>query len=108
MSLPDISNLNLAELIELEGQIKARAEKIRREARSALRQEFIQKAAANGMTLDEVMGVVTAGRKSPAGAGVAKYANPANPEQTWTGRGRKPEWVIAHLSNGGSLDDLAI
>ena len=108
MSLPDISNLNLAELIEIEGQIKVRAEKIRREARSALRQEFIQKAAANGMTLDEVVGAVAVGRKSPASAGIAKYANPANPEQTWTGRGRKPEWVIAHISNGGSIEDMAI
>lgn len=26
-------------------------------------------------------------------AGVAKYRNPANPEQTWTGRGKKPNWL---------------
>jgi len=26
-------------------------------------------------------------------AGVAKYRNPANPEQTWTGRGKKPGWL---------------
>lgn len=26
-------------------------------------------------------------------AGVAKYRNPANPEQTWTGRGKKPAWL---------------
>lgn len=25
--------------------------------------------------------------------GVAKYRNPANPDQTWTGRGKKPNWL---------------
>ena len=26
-------------------------------------------------------------------AGVAKYRNPANPNQTWTGQGKKPNWL---------------
>ncbi|WP_445322487.1 H-NS histone family protein [Roseobacter sp. HKCC-CH-9208] len=47
------------------------------------------------------------GRK--AGAKVApRYRNPSNPDQTWTGRGRKPLWVVDALNSGKSLDDLAI
>lgn len=38
----------------------------------------------------------------------AKYANPADPTQKWTGRGRKPRWVEAHLVAGGQLEDLSI
>lgn len=56
-----------------------------------------------GYSLDEVM---EAGPKGSKGA--PKYANPADPTQTWTGRGRKPNWVIAALEEGKSLDDLAI
>ena len=26
----------------------------------------------------------------------------------WTGKGRKPQWVLDFLSKGGSLDDLKI
>ena len=37
-----------------------------------------------------------------------KYANPADTSQTWTGRGRKPQWVQAALDAGKSLEDLAI
>ncbi|MDT1064181.1 H-NS histone family protein [Paracoccus sp. CPCC 101403] len=37
-----------------------------------------------------------------------KYAHPKNPDQTWTGRGRKPRWVQEALDAGKSLDDLAI
>ncbi|WP_353474161.1 H-NS histone family protein [Salipiger sp. H15] len=45
---------------------------------------------------------------SKVSKGAPKYAHPENPEQTWTGRGRKPKWVTAHISSGGELDDLAI
>ncbi|WP_407644871.1 H-NS histone family protein [Candidatus Thiothrix anitrata] len=38
----------------------------------------------------------------------AKYRNPANPEDTWSGRGRKPLWVVALLESGGSLDSCFI
>ena len=38
----------------------------------------------------------------------AKYANPTDPVQTWTGRGRKPAWVNDFLTSGKTLDDLMI
>jgi len=37
-----------------------------------------------------------------------KYRNPKDMTQTWTGRGRKPQWVEAWLANGGSMDELLI
>jgi DNA-binding protein H-NS len=43
-----------------------------------------------------------------AGKKVApKYRNPANPEQTWTGRGVSPSWVQA-LKAAGNLDAALI
>ena len=36
-----------------------------------------------------------------AGAGVPKYRNPTNPEQTWTGHGMKPAWFRAALKKPG-------
>jgi DNA-binding protein H-NS/nucleoside phosphorylase len=37
-----------------------------------------------------------------------KYANPENPSQTWTGRGRQPGWVRELLASGKRLEDLEI
>ena len=37
-----------------------------------------------------------------------KYRNPEDPDQTWSGRGRKPEWVNAWLESGKELSELAI
>jgi DNA-binding protein H-NS len=37
-----------------------------------------------------------------------KYRNPADPAQTWTGRGKQPRWVTAQLKSGKKLDDFRI
>lgn len=57
-----------------------------------------------GFSLDELLG--GAAKKGPKSA--PKYANPADKSQTWTGRGRKPNWVNDALKAGKSLEDLAI
>jgi DNA-binding protein H-NS len=50
----------------------------------------------------------TAKKGALAGKKVApKYRNPANPEQTWTGRGVSPTWVQA-LKTAGTLDSALI
>jgi DNA-binding protein H-NS len=43
------------------------------------------------------------GRKVPA-----KYANPDNPSETWTGRGRKPRWLAEKLKNGERIEKFLI
>lgn len=69
-----------------------------REARAAV--EAAAKDA--GFTLKELM------EKAGGSISAPKYKHPENPDVTWTGRGRKPKWVIAALEAGGSLEDLEI
>ena len=37
-----------------------------------------------------------------------KYVNPADPSQTWSGRGRKPRWMEDALAAGARLEDFLI
>src|SRR6267154_1216066 len=37
-----------------------------------------------------------------------KYRNPAQPAETWAGRGKQPRWLTAQLSAGRKLDDFQI
>jgi DNA-binding protein H-NS len=37
-----------------------------------------------------------------------KFRNPAQPFETWSGRGRQPHWVSELLAGGASLDDCRI
>ena len=37
-----------------------------------------------------------------------KYRNPAQPSETWAGRGKQPRWLTAQLRSGKQLDDFRI
>lgn len=37
-----------------------------------------------------------------------KYRNPNNSEETWTGRGRKPTWLVNALEQGKRLEDFSV
>jgi DNA-binding protein H-NS len=80
-------------------------------ARHRERQEILQKmeelAGESGFTINELLGG-KGKAKGRASASGARYANPDNKSQTWTGRGRKPNWLIAKLGKGGKLEDYAL
>ncbi len=102
----DLDSLSRDELVKLRTKVeKAIRTHGERERRRAL--EAAERAAAeHGFSLAQLTGVPgVRGRKSPL---PPKYRNPANPEQTWSGRGRRPDWVNAALADGRALSDLAI
>ncbi|MBR0697808.1 H-NS family nucleoid-associated regulatory protein [Bradyrhizobium lablabi] len=37
-----------------------------------------------------------------------KFRNPMEATETWSGRGRHPQWVVELLARGGSLEDCRI
>ncbi len=47
-------------------------------------------------------------RKTTRTALIPKYRNPAQPSETWAGRGRHPRWLIAQLRSGRQLDEFRI
>jgi DNA-binding protein H-NS len=102
----DLDSLSLKELRQLEKEVSAAiAEFNDREKRKKIAeaQAFIRELGLSAADLADL-----AGKRGKKTVGSAKYANPADRSQTWTGRGRKPAWVSAHLAAGGSLDALAI
>jgi DNA-binding protein H-NS len=97
-----LDKMSLEELKTLKKQVEtAIADFEKRRKKEAL--AAAQKAAQeHGFSLDEIL-AAKGGAK-----GLPKYANPASPDQTWTGRGRQPGWVKEALSQGKTLEDLAI
>src|SRR5271154_6363190 len=37
-----------------------------------------------------------------------KYQNPAVPSETWSGRGKRPRWLVSALKAGGTIEDFKI
>lgn len=86
--------------------------------------KIVQMAKDVGLTPDDIAKAFDSNKSAKAGkvakspratkkgalAGkkvAAKYRNPANPQQTWTGRGVSPAWV-QELKTAGTLDSALI
>jgi DNA-binding protein H-NS len=37
-----------------------------------------------------------------------KYQNPAEPSETWSGRGKRPRWLVSALKSGKPIEDFQI
>lgn len=99
----ELDALNLSELRDLrnkvERAINSYEDRRRKEALAAIESA----AREHGFNLTELTGI-----KISKSSVAPKYANPADSDQTWSGRGRKPRWVQAHLDSGKSIEDLEI
>ena len=104
----DLSALSVAELNKLLSDIPKEIARREKGEKARVRKELEAFAAAQGYSLEELLG--DAGEKSKrAGKPVAaKYRHPENAALTWSGRGRQPKWVAEFLASGGKIETLAI
>lgn len=98
------NDLSLKELKDIQVQVARAIATFEDRKRKEAAAELDERARAMGFSLAELATLTTSrGRKS---ASAAKYANPADPSQTWTGKGRKPGWFISALAAGKSPEDM--
>ncbi|WP_171100979.1 H-NS family nucleoid-associated regulatory protein [Ruegeria sp. HKCCD7255] len=99
----DLEKMSRKELLELRNKVdKALKTAELRDRKEALK--AAEKAAAEfGFALSELAPGTGKAVKS-----AAKYRNPKDAAQTWSGRGRKPQWVHEALKSGAGLADLEI
>jgi DNA-binding protein H-NS len=103
--MSNLGRMSYAELAELRNQVDRTMVEKQNSERVALRQKLADMAKEHGLTLDEVLGK---GRKGK-GSVTPKYRDPKNPENTWTGRGRMPLWMVAATKgNKAKKDDFLI
>jgi DNA-binding protein H-NS len=99
-----IEKLSYVELINLQKRVEeAIAEKRAADAQTT-KEQLRQMAEKAGFDIKELFGK----RGSPKGTGVAKYRNTKDSAQTWTGRGRKPNWLVDAVKKGAKLESFAI
>ncbi|MHA6204477.1 H-NS histone family protein [Dyella soli] len=104
----DIKNLNHNQLNDLINKAQLRQNELRKEKVGKLREKIHALIKAEGYTFEDIFGH---GRAKVRRTGVTvapKYRNPADPEQTWSGRGKRPRWFNDALKAGKKEKDLAI
>ena len=103
------------ELERLKADVEKALERVGKKEMQMAREAAEKAAAAHGYSLADLTGEVAApkkrGRKAaaaPKAKGTARFANPADPSQTWTGKGRQPQWFKDAVSGGADPATLAV
>ena len=105
MATPDLTGMSLDELKDLQKAVTKAIDGFEERQRKEALAAAEAAARAHGYSLAELIG------QAPAKARAAlppKYRHPENPELTWSGRGRQPDWIKDALENGQSKDDFLI
>lgn len=66
--------------------------------------QFEAIAEKSNSSIDEIL---KAGEKLEKKRSI-KYRNTENSDETWTGRGRKPTWLVEALAAGRDIEDFAV
>ncbi|MFT3759386.1 H-NS family nucleoid-associated regulatory protein [Thauera sp.] len=118
----DLSSYSLPELRRLQAKVETEIRRRSDSTRRTLLKQVQKLVAEQGLTLDDLIDTpapAAAPAKAPASKAkrgtakkskapsVIKYRNPANPEQGWSGHGRRPQWVLDWLAQDKPLEELA-
>ena len=104
----DIDKLSAADLKKLAVKVEKRIVEMEKETLHLALKEMRAVADKLGVAFEDVIVLHKGKGRKPGTKAAAKYANPDDPSQTWSGRGRKPAWIKAALETGKSIDDLTI
>lgn len=114
-----LAPLLLPELRELVTQATALIAEREKSEKVALAEEIKTLAIARGVAVADLLPLLGSapGRSDgePAekaskarGTVPPKYRDPSEPSNTWTGRGRKPKWVLEREAEGKTLESMLI
>ena len=101
----DLSKYSIAQLRALEVQVIEELKTQHFLSISKAREQILHSARSAGMSEKELLAIKPP-KTLKQGTVTAKYRNPDDPTQQWTGRGRQPAWVKTWIESGKSLDDI--
>ncbi len=107
MSELDYTQFDRVTLLKILEEVPVELRKRDKEIRQELRAKIQRMVQEEGYTLEEIY--PSGKSKAVTRKAAPKYQHPDDPSITWTGRGRKPLWVVEATEEGGkTLEDLKI
>ena len=104
----DLKALSPKQLDELIAQAEDTKRRLHRERLSDARRKVLQVAKDEGYTIEELFGIDGKKARGTGKTVAPKFRNPADPEKTWTGRGKRPRWFVDALASGKTADDMRV
>jgi DNA-binding protein H-NS len=107
MAKIDLSKLSLEELQalarDIEQEILARREADRERVLAQMR----ELAASVGLSLEELLKQERGRERARVPGTSVRFRHPENSALTWSGRGKRPQWIVEWLASGRTLEDLS-
>lgn len=101
-----LDKMSFKDLVGLQARVAEVIATKQASEKTELKRKLAELAGQSGFDLTDLFGGRGGARK---GSKVAvKYRNPKNPQETWTGRGRKPNWLTAALAKGQKIDSFLV
>lgn len=107
--MPDISNLSVEQLKRLQEEAEALIASKKDQAVEDAYNQILAIAENAGLRIEQILEFGASKRKKNVRKSVEpRYRNKANANETWTGRGKQPRWLVAELEKGAKLEDFLI
>lgn len=106
MAKMELGKMSLKELKDLRKKVDKAINDFERRQKAEALAKLEAQAKQMGYSLAELAGLK--GQKGRKTASPPKYRDPANSANTWTGRGRQPEWFKSALKAGKKPEDMLI
>jgi DNA-binding protein H-NS len=103
--MTDLKRMTVSELDALIAKAQTVREETREKRRLELKVEFEARLKDEGFSAIEVLGARLKPKPQPL---PVKYADPADPSHTWSGKGRVPGWLQANLDAGAALNKFLV
>ncbi|MGD9783379.1 MAG: H-NS family nucleoid-associated regulatory protein [Hyphomicrobiaceae bacterium] len=105
----NVEKMSLKEMQDLEAKLSKAKAAAHSKAKADMKQKIENMLNSAGMSIQDLYPSTRAGRGRIGAAGkAAKYVNPENRSETWTGRGRKPNWLVSKIAKGAKMQDFAV
>jgi|SRR5574343_305934 len=107
----DLSTFDFSDLLQLRNDVEAEIRRRESEEKAKAAKQVLELIRTHGLDIEDLatksakIGTAAASTRKPV---EAKYRHPADASLSWTGRGRKPLWVVSWLDEGKALEDLLI
>lgn len=105
MAKIDLNSLTMAELVELQEAAGRKVEETRGRDMDDVRAQVMELIEKRGYTFNDLFGDQRGKKRAKA---APKYRNPADADQTWSGRGKRPRWYAEALEAGNGKEDMLI
>lgn len=107
--MKELKTMTRKELEKLRKEVDKTLTKLEKAERARALEAADKAARAHGFSLADLTGGKSVRGGSAAKAKTAaKYRNPSNANESWSGRGRQPQWFKEALAAGQTPDQLEI